>query len=528
MPFANESTWSNYSSKYGEGEVHARYEKAVDDLTGSLSGEPKVHSNFIGGKVRPAEAHFQVTSPIDSAITIGSFPKGSAKDASDAVDAAEKAFQGWRRTDLSERLRILRRGADIIRRERFELAALLTMTNGKVRREAVGEVDMAIDYLEYYAGEMERNDGYDREMPDPSPQERARNVFLPYGPWAVVCPFNFPFGISMGMLAGVLVTGNTAVIKPASPSPAPVYAIYDALTRAGVPPGVLNLVAGSGGEVGETLVRHPKVEGVIFTGSREVGYSILRHNVDRRYPIPVILELGGKNAAIISSKADLGRAVRGVVSSAFGYGGQKCVACSRVYVHKSMYEEFLYLLVKETEAFKVMDPRLRDARTGPVIHEGAVRSYEKAVSTARHDGKVLTGGRRLTEDGLGRGCFVAPTVVTDLPDVHDLVNNELFLPFLCVLEFTELEDAVRRANGVPYGLTAGIYSDDRREVDFFLENMQCGMVYVNGVRGATNGAITGMHSFGGWKGSGSTGRGSGDIYYLLQFMRQQGRAISPR
>ncbi|MDD1756106.1 MAG: aldehyde dehydrogenase family protein [Methanomassiliicoccales archaeon] len=526
MPFANESTWSRFASQHGEGELNARYEKAVDALVEVLSDKPKVHVNFIGEEKRTADEQFKVASPVDSSVTIGTYPRGSAKDASDAVEAAAGAFATWRRTDLTERLRITRRAAEIIRRERFELAALLTMTNGKVRREAVGEVDMAIDYLEYYSQEMERNDGYNREMPGPSPHEKARNVFLPYGPWAVVCPFNFPFGISMGMLTGVLLTGNTAVIKPASPSPAPVYAIYDVLIRAGVPPGALNLVAGTGAEVGEALVGHPKVEGVIFTGSREVGYGILGHNAGRRYPIPVILELGGKNAAIISSKADLVRAVRGVVSSAFGYSGQKCVACSRAYVHKGVYDDFLRLLVQETEAFKVMDPRLRDARTGPVIHEAAVKSYERSASMARKDGRVLTGGRRLTQEGMAKGCFVAPTVAVDLPDDHELVRNELFLPFLTVMSYERLDDAVARANSVPYGLTAGIYSEDASEADRFLENVQCGMVFVNGVRGATNGAITGIHSFGGWKGSGSTGRGSGDIHYLLQFMREQGRALA--
>jgi 1-pyrroline-5-carboxylate dehydrogenase len=526
MPFIHESTWSSISAKQGEGEVHARYEKAVDELTRVLSGSPKVHPNFIGGKERPAGTHFDVTSPIDSRIIIGRFPKGTSTDASDAMDAAALAFKNWKMTDLSERLRIVRRAADIIRHEKFELAALLTMSNGKVRREAVGEVDMAIDHLEYYTNEMERNHGYNREGAGPSPHERASNVFLPYGPWAVICPFNFPFGISMGMLAGVLITGNTAVIKPSSPSPAPVYAIYDAFSRAGIPPGTLNLVAGSGVEVGEALVKHPKVEGIVFTGSKEIGYSILHHNVGRRYPIPIILELGGKNAAIISSKADVARAVKGVASSAFGYSGQKCVACSRVYVHESVAEEFLDLLVKEAEGFKVSDPRSKEARTGPVIHEMAVKNYDKAVSAAKRDGRILTGGRRLIEDGLGKGCFVSPTVVTGLTDGHELVRNELFLPFLCVMSYSDLEDALSRANGVDYGLTAGIYTQDQAEVDHFLENIQAGMVYVNGVRGATNGAITGIHSFGGWKGSGSTGRGSGDIHYLPQFMRQQGRALA--
>ena len=384
---------------------------------------------------------------------------------------------------------------------------------------------MGIDYMEYYASQMELSNGYDGEVRSPTPGEGSKNVMLPYGPWAVVCPFNFPFGIAMGMTTGVLITGNTAVVKPASPAPAAVYALYSILARAGIPPGVLNLVSGSGADVGATLVNHPKVEGIVFTGSLEVGQNILRSTKERKYQIPVILELGGKNAAIISDKADLTKAARGVVSSAFGYSGQKCVACSRVYVHSAVRDEFLKSLVSMTGEFKVADPRKRDCRTGPVIHSQAVLDYEMAVSIAKRDGKVVIGGARITNDGMERGNYVAPTIVTGLPESHPMVKNELFLPILVVQEYTDLRQAVENANNVVYGLTAGICSEDQQEIDYFLDNIQCGTVFVNGIRGATNGAITGVHAFGGWKASGSTGRGSGDIYYLMQFLRQQSRAF---
>jgi 1-pyrroline-5-carboxylate dehydrogenase len=526
MPFAHENTWGSYASRNAEGELNVRFERAVETLVEELKAGPREFANYIGGASRSPASFFDAASPVDHDIVLGRFPKGTAQDASDAMQAAAAAFDGWRRTDLSERLRIMRRAADIIRKEKLQLAALLALSNGKVRREAVGEVDMGVDYIEYYAMEMERNRGYDRDMPGPSAGEGAKNVFLPYGPWAVICPFNFPFGITMTMLAGALMTGNTTVLKPASLTPWAVYALYDVMVRAGVPEGAINLVAGSGAVVGETLVKHPRAEGVIFTGSRDVGYRILSHNAQRRYPIPVILELGGKNAAIVSGKADLIKAARGVASSAFGYSGQKCVACSRVYVQRSIAEEFEGMLAKEAEAFRVGDPRSRESRTGPVIHEGSVRSFERASSLAMRDGRVLAGGKRLTEGGLAKGCFVAPTVVAGLPDDHELITNELFLPFVCVQRYDSLHDAMAQVNAVPYGLTGGIFSEERAEVDFFFDNIQCGMAFANGARGATNGAIIGTHSFGGWKASGSTGRGSGDIYYLMQFLRQQGRAYS--
>ncbi len=525
VPFTHENTWKSIVERSGEDAFHAKYEKAIDDLVARLAEGVEVYSNFIDGKERPSESNFSLASPIDCTITLGKYPKGTSKDAADALNAADEAFQTWRRTDLSERLKIFRRAAEIIREEKFEIAALITLNNGKNRREAIGEVDMGIDYMEYYASEMERNNGYEGEVKSPTPGESAKNVMLPYGAWAVVCPFNFPFGIALGMTTGVLITGNTAVVKPASPAPAPVYAMYDALARAGFPPGVLNLVNGSGAEVGETLVTHPKLNGIIFTGSLEVGRNILNRIKERRYQIPAILELGGKNAAIVSDKADLAKAVRGVVSSAFGYSGQKCVACSRVYVHKAVRDEFLRMLVSATEEFRVTDPRRRDCRTGPVIHSRAVQDYEKAVSMAKRDGRIITGGARLMHDGMDRGNYVAPTLVTGLPESHPMVKNELFLPIICIQEYTDLRQAVNYANDVVYGLTAGICTENQQEADYFLDNIQAGTVFVNGVRGATNGAITGIHAFGGWKASGSTGKGSGDIYYLLQFLKQQSRAF---
>ena len=524
MSFENESTWNRIVEGSGEDAFHKRFERAIDDLLVRLK-QTRTYSNHIGDKERPTESHFSVTSPIDDTIILGRYPKGTSKDVSDALTAAEDAFHTWRKTDLSVRIRIFRKAAEIARTEKFELAALLTIGNGKNRREAMGEVDMGIDYMEYYSDQMVRSNGYDGEVRSPTPGEGAKNVMLPYGPWAVICPFNFPFGIALGMTTGVLITGNTAVVKPASPSPTAVYALYGLLVRAGVPPGVLNLVSGSGAEVGEPLVTHPKVEGIVFTGSLEVGQSILRSTKERKYQIPVILELGGKNAAIVSDKADLTRAARGVVSSAFGYSGQKCVACSRVYVHNAVKEEFLKLLVSMTKEFKVMDPRKRDCRTGPVIHSQALHDYEKAVSVAKRDGKVIFGGARLMNDGMERGNYVAPTIVTGLPESHPMVKNELFLPILVVQGYNDLKQAVDNANDVVYGLTAGICSEDQQETDYFLDNIRCGTVFVNGVRGATNGAITGIHAFGGWKASGSTGRGSGDIYYLMQFLKQQSRAF---
>ncbi|MCE5296266.1 MAG: aldehyde dehydrogenase family protein, partial [Euryarchaeota archaeon] len=364
---------------------------------------------------------------------------------------------------------------------------------------------------------------FDEETLKAYDDERSRSVMRPYGVWAVVCPFNFPFAISCGMMTSAMITGNTVVVKPASPSPLPPYLIYEIYERAGLPEGVMNVVAGSGAEVGERLVTHPDVSGVVFTGSKDVGYGIIRTSL-KKYPMPVIAEMGGKNAAIVAPSADMDKAIRGIVQSAFTFSGQKCSACSLVYVQESVHDKFVESLAAKVSSLKFGDPRNADSYAGPVIHRKAVQDYERYIEMARKDGHVITGGKVLNLPGLN-GNYVAPTVVTGLPDDHFLVKNELFLPILCVQRYGTIEDAVRKSNDVEYGLTSGIYSNDRGEVDHYLENIEAGVCYVNRARGATTGAMVGSQPFCGWKASGSTGKGTGTAYYLTQFMRQQARTF---
>ena len=339
--------------------------------------------------------------------------------------------------------------------------------------------------------------------------------------FAVICPFNFPISISVGMTTGALITGNAVVVKPASVAPLSVYLFYDLLVRAGLPPGVLNVVTGSGAEVGDHLVNHPKISGIVFTGSKEVGFKLLRTN-PRSWSIPIIAEMGGKNPCIVTKSADLAKAIEGTVGSAFGFSGQKCSACSRVYVQDEIYDAFLAGLVSRTKELKVCDPQLRDCDLGPVIHPKAVSDYEKYLTMARKDGKVLAGGNVLKIQGKA-GNYVEPAVVVDLADDHFLVRNELFLPILVVQRFKTLPEALVQANAVEYGLTSGIYSNDANEIKFFFDHIQAGVAYVNRSRGATTGAMVGGQPFGGWKASSSTGKGSGTKEYMLQFVRQQAR-----
>ncbi|HOE52910.1 MAG TPA: aldehyde dehydrogenase family protein [Methanomassiliicoccales archaeon] len=520
--FRNQRTYETMVGAGEEAAFHSRYERALERFAQSLEGR-NVHESIIDGRAVATGRYVTDTSPIDTELVIGEFSVGGKREASSALAAARRAFQTWSVMDLDKRLAIFRKAAEIMHGELFELAAAITFDNGKNRYEAVAEVDEAIDFISYYTEAMGSRNGFQEAMPPAFPGERPAVAMRPYGVWAVLCPFNFPISISTGMLTAAIITGNTAVLKPSTPAPLAVHMLYDVYERAGVPPGVINLLSGSGAVAGEALVSSEKVDGIAFTGSKEVGYKLLASAL-RRHPIPVIAEMGGKNPAIVTEKADLARAVAGVAASAFGYSGQKCSACSRAFVHELVHDEFVGALLKHLARLPMGDPRERATFMGPVIHRKAMEAYGGYVAMAAKDGVVHVGGE-VPKGGSAKGFYAPPAVVTGLPEGHPLLKNELFLPILCVQRFTDLKDAVRRANDTDYGLTAGIYSRERDEVRFFFENIEAGVCYANRARGATTGAMVGSQPFGGWKGSGSTGVGSGTALYLMQFMRQQSRTL---
>lgn len=521
LPFRNLNTFVGLVKENRQEEFHANFELAVGAMRASIHDTVISYPIFINGEAIPARQLFEDHSPIDGHLMVGRFPKCAKADVERAVSAAENAFAEWSLTPYRKRAVVFQRAAVLMANERYRFAAALTLDNGKNRDEAVGEVDEAVDFMEFYAQAMVESEGFREKKNPPYEDEVPVSVMLPCGVFAVVCPFNFPLSISVGMTTGALITGNTVVVKPASVAPLAVYLFYDLLVRAGLPAGAMNVVTGSGAEVGDHLVNHPKIAGIAFTGSKEVGFRLLRSN-PRSWSIPIIAEMGGKNACIVTDNADLDKAVEGVVHSAFGFSGQKCSACSRVYVQDNIYDGFLVKLVSSTKALKVCDPRLRECDLGPVIHSKAVSDYEKYLAMARKDGQVMCGGNVLKPEGK-RGNYVEPTVVTGLPEDHFLVRNELFVPILVVQRFRTLPDALAMANSVEYGLTSGIYSNDTEEVEFFFNHIQAGVAYANRPRGATTGAMVGGQPFGGWKASSSTGKGSGTKEYLQQFVRQQAR-----
>ena len=333
--------------------------------------------------------------------------------------------------------------------------------------------------------------------------------------WAVtVYVFNVVVGTNYGYLNA----------KPSSASPLSAQNMLQAYIDAGVPKGVVNLVMGPGETVGQALQDHPGIDGIVFTGSYAVGMQLFR-TFSKTWPRPCIVEMGGKNPAIVTRNADLDEAAEGIMRSAFGFGGQKCSANSRVYVERPVHDELVRLLVEKTESIVVGDPVVRENWLGPIIDQRAVDRHQQAVSEARRDGRVLIGGERLSDGDKARGYYVEPTVVGGLPADHRVFRDEFFAPLTAVHAVDSLDEALTLANDTVYGLTAGVYSEDQGEVQQFLDRIQAGVLYVNRRAGATTGAWPGIQAFGGWKGSGSTGKAGLSMYYVAQFMREQSHTV---
>jgi len=509
-----------YVSMEGDEELPAAYEEALGRVAGELG---RRHPIIIGGSEVWTDEQFEVRSPIDRDILVGSFQMGGEEEGKRAFREAKEAFPAWSGRGWRDRAAIIRKTADRLEADRYLLAALITYEAGKNRFEAVAEMGEAVDMLRYNAAVYERNRGYEVTMEPEAPGARGRSVMRPHGAWAVISPFNFPVDLAAGMAGAALLTGNTVVLKPTSAAPLTGLRLYRAFVAGGVPAGAVNYVTGPGGPFGRAVVSSPDVDGIAFTGSRDAGMWLYRNFTGNQpYPKPLVAEMGSKNPVIVTEKADLGKAVEGVARATFGYSGQKCSATSRVYVHESIAGEFIAALKARTETLKVGDPRERDVFLGPVIDEKAKRTFLDAVELSRKDGgTVITGGNLREEGPLSKGYYPEPTIVTGLPPGNPLARRELFVPFLVIDTYSTLEEALEKANDTEYGLTAGIFSEDEAEVEAFFREIRFGVCYSNRRGGATTGAWAGHQPFGGWKASGSTGKGVGGPYYLLSYLREQ-------
>ena len=512
-----------YSTMFGPPpELHERFETALGQVRAHLGGE---HPMSIGGHDVRAPNQFTVKCPIDGRIVLGRFQAGEDVHADAAVSAARRAYPGWSATPWPERVQLLRRAVALIEARVYYLGAVLALEVGKNRMEALGEAQETADLIAYYCDQMEANDGYVRAMardPLTGYTSENRSVMKPYGVWLVIAPFNFPFALAGGPAGAALVAGNTVVFKAASATPWSGRLLADALRDAGIPDGVFNFVTGPGGALGEALIRHPGVAGATFTGSFDVGMHLVRTLAAGGSPRPCIAEMGGKNAAIVSRHADLADAATGVMRSAFGLSGQKCSACSRVYIEHTVFNDFVAALHGQTARITIGDPTMRENWMGPVIDTAAIVRYEDATAQIHAlgaDGALVHGGQRLDHGDLAHGHFCMPAIAR-APVAHPLWHTELFVPFVLVAPVADVAEGVALANADAYGLTAGFYGAADETEEFFA-TIEAGVTYANRPQGATTGAWPGYQPFGGWKGSGSTGKAGGSIYYVPQYLREQ-------
>lgn len=521
-PSAPRFTYSNLSFSDQDHEI---YDAAVGHFREQL-GEH--YPNIINGVALGATDGREIAhaSPADTRLTVSYFPRGTREDTIEAIRAARLAANEWGRTPYQERIAIMRRAADLMSERAWQAAAVMAFEVGKPRGEGIAEVYEAVEIVRYYCDAIERAKGFVYELTSPGTNQRTLSVLMPYGVFGVIAPWNFPVALLTGMSSASLIGGNAVVAKPASESPVAAWFLYNCLRDAGLPDGVFNLMVGPGSQVGEELRTNPMVDGIAFTGSYDVGMHLYKNFADR-YPKPVIAEMGGKNPVVITENADLDVAAEGVMRGAFGFSGQKCSATSRVYVAKSVKGEFMERLVDYTATrARVGFPTERPVFMGPVMNQAAVETWQQAVDDAEASGgRVVYGGNRIMDGELQYGYYVQPTIVDNLPPDNRLFKEELFVPFLAVQPVESLEEGIQMANDVQFGLTAGIYSTDDREVQYFYDNIEAGTTYSNRRAGATTGAWPLNNTFGGWKGSGSTGHNAFGPHYLQHFMREQSRWI---
>jgi 1-pyrroline-5-carboxylate dehydrogenase len=505
-------------------ELHQRFEAAMARVRADLGRRHRLH---IAGEDRDAAAVLRKMNPANDQQLLGEFAAGKRADADAAVRAAHAAWPAWRDTPAPQRARLLRRAGELLAERVYDIAAALTLEVGKNRMEALGEAQEAADFFPVYCDAFEREQGFDRKLPNDPVRgytSRNRSVLKPYGAWVVITPFNFPIALAAGPTAAALITGNTVVLKGATVTPWAGRLLADCLRDAGLPAGVFNYLSGSSNELGAALVDHPLAAGVTFTGSYDVGRQISLKLQSGAYSRPCIAEMGGKNACIVTARADLTRAAAGILRSGFGMGGQKCSALSRLYVDQKVADALIDKLLGEMSPLRIGDPAQRENWLGPVATRAGYEDYARYVAQLRTGGaRILAGGEQLREGALAHGFFVQPTLA-EAGREHPLWQKEMFLPIVMLQRVSSNDEAMALANASPLGLTAGFYGASD-EIPWFQEHIEAGVTYANRPQGATTGAWPGYQAFGGWKGSGSTGKAMGSYYYLPQYLREQSQTV---
>jgi aldehyde dehydrogenase (NAD+) len=465
--------------------------------------ETQSFQNYIGGEWVDAASGetFESASPADGE-TIGIFPKSGTDDVARAVAAAKAAFEEWRLVPAPKRGEILFQLARVLEREKAALTDLMTHEMGKVKAEAGGDVQEAIDITYYMAGEGRRLHG--QTTPSELRDKWNMSVRQPIGVVGAITPWNFPIAIPSWKMIPALVCGNTIVLKPARDTPLLAERFVEHLAEAGIPAGVVNIVHGGGGTVGDRLVRHPDVRVITLTGSRETGVEVLKAAADNLKHVH--LELGGKNAVIVMDDADVDLAVEGILWSAFGTSGQRCTAASRVIAHEAVYDALQTKLVAAAERLRLGPGWEDDTDVGPVINKAAIEKIHSYTEIGRAEGaRILTGGEVATEGDLAKGFFYRPTIFGDVDPQMRVAQEEIFGPATALIKVRDFDEAIRVSNGIKYGLSSSIFTRDVNKAFRAMRDLEAGITYVNA---GTIGAEVHL-PFGGTKDTGNGHREAG-------------------
>jgi len=486
-----------------------RMRNAIEKVRNELGRE---YDLVIGGRRVKTEEKTQSLNPAKPSEIVGVFSTAAAAEVEPAMQAALKAFETWKYTSWEERTNLLFRVAHLLREHKFEMMAWMVFEVGKNWAEADGDIAELIDFTNFYALEAQRL--AKAEPPAQLPGERDWFRYIPLGVGAVIPPWNFPGAIMGGMTLASIVCGNTVVLKPSGDSPTIAAKFFEILEEAGMPDGVVNFCPGHGNSFGNAIVEHPKTRYIAFTGSKEVGLHInQRAAVQQPGQIWIkrtILEMGGKDSIIVDADADFDAAVEGVASSAFGFSGQKCSACSRAIVDQRIYDRFLQRLKERVEKISVGDPAL-NPNMGPVVNEKSMKSILGYVDKGiAEGGRLITGGEPATD--AGEGYFIQPTVIADVDPMATISQQEIFGPVLAVIKSSGFEHALEIANNTEFGLTGAVYTTSDDKIEAAKQQFHVGNLYIN--RKCT-GAMVGAHPFGGFNMSGTDSKAGGPDYLLL-------------
>jgi len=451
---------------------------------------------------------------------VGYVSKANSELVGKAIESADKAFKTWSKVSPEVRARYLLNAAQIMKKRKFEFAACMVFEVGKNWVEADADVAEAIDFLEFYAREMIR---YGQPQPITEYSgEQNEYFYIPLGVGIIIPPWNFPLAILVGMTSAAIVTGNTVLLKPSSDSPVIGAKFAELMQEVGLPPGVLNFLPGSGAVVGDTLVEHPKTRFIAFTGSKEIGIRInqlaAKVNPGQIWLKRVIAEMGGKDSIIVDNNVDLNDAATGVVAAAFGFGGQKCSACSRAIIHKDVYDEFITKVKERVDKITVGQTKYYENFMGGVSSKNAYESILNYIETGKKEGRLINGGGKAE----GNGWFIQPTVIADIESMARISQEEIFGPVLAILKADNFDHALEIANNTEYGLTGAVYSRNREHLEKARREFHVGNLYLN--RKCT-GALVGVHPFGGFNMSGTDSKAGGREYLML-FL--QGKSVAEK